>query len=173
MPNKMPRHKPMSPTLKTKQQHRRRRIAVAGMATLLITGAVIGIGKIWSGNSGKLDTSNGVSLLPQDTLGSISISTDPERWQQLTEFGIPVSRGVLEQQLAKFQTNFLTNYGYDYRRDIQPWIGKQILLGYLNNPGATPNNPYLAPKSSRSCRSPIEMLPNKSSHSTKPRSMPI
>ena len=78
-----------------------------------------------------------MNLLPQDTFFSVSISTDPERWQKFTEFGVPVSRGVFQQQIAKFQTDFLTYYGYDYQRDIQPWIGKQILLGYLDNPGAT------------------------------------
>ena len=102
----------------------------------------IGIGKLLPGSS-KLDTSNGVSLLPPDTLLSVSISTEPERWQKFTEFGIPTSRAVFEKQLTKFQTDFLTSYGYDYRRDIQPWIGKQILIGYLNNPGATPSQPAL------------------------------
>ena len=100
----------------------------------------IGIGKLLPGSS-KLDTSNGVNLLPSDTLLSISISTESERWQKFTEFGIPTSRAVFEKQLTKFQTDFLTSYGYDYRRDIQPWIGKQILIGYLNNPGATPSKP--------------------------------
>ncbi len=98
----------------------------------------IGIGKLLPGSS-KLDTSNGVNLLPPDTLLSVSISTEPERWQKFTEFGIPTSRAVFEKQLTKFQTDFLTSYGYDYRRDIQPWIGKQILIGYLNNPSATPS----------------------------------
>jgi Protein of unknown function (DUF3352) len=137
MPNKMPTHKQKLQNVTIQQKKRRRRIlAGTGAATLLAAGMALGIGKLWSGNSGKLDTSNGVSLLPQDTLMSVAISTDPERWQKFTEFGIPVSRGVLEQQLAKFQTDYLTHYGYDYQRDIQPWIGKQILLGYLNNPGA-------------------------------------
>jgi hypothetical protein len=137
MPNKMPTRKQKLHNVTIQQKKRRRRIvAGTGVATLLAAGMALGIGKLWLGNSGRLDTSNGVSLLPQDTLMSVAISTDPERWQKFTEFGIPVSRGVLEQQLAKFQTDYLTNYGYDYQRDIQPWIGKQILLGYLNNPGA-------------------------------------
>jgi hypothetical protein len=135
MPNKMPNRKLKSPTILTKRK-RARRIVAGGIAAILTVGLVAIGWKLVSGNSIKLDTSNGVSLLPQDTFVSISISTDPERWQKFAEFGIPTSRGVFEQQLAKFQTDYLTNYGYDYRRDIQPWIGKQILLGYLNNPGA-------------------------------------
>jgi hypothetical protein len=141
MPNKMPNQKSKSKlnTVTVKKQQRRRILAGTGAATLLVGLMAIGVMKLLPGNSGKLDTSNGVSLLPQDTFFSVSISTDPERWQKFSEFGIPTSRGVFEQQLAKFQTDFLTHYGYDYRRDIQPWIGKQILLGYLDNPAATPS----------------------------------
>jgi hypothetical protein len=138
MPNKMPTNKSKLPDRANIQHKKRRRriLAGTGVAALLATGMAIGIGKLWSGAGSKLDTSNGVSLLPQDTLVSIAVATDPERWQKFSEFGVPVSRGVLERQLAKLQTDFLGNYGYDYRRDIQPWIGKQILIGYLNNPGA-------------------------------------
>jgi hypothetical protein len=136
MPNKMPNQKSKPPAATKKQKQFRRIVAGAGAATLIVGLIVGGVWKLLSGNSSKLDTSNGVNLLPQDTFLSVSISTDPQRWQQFTQFGIPTSRGVLQQQLAKFQTDFLSDYGYDYQRDIQPWIGKQILLGYLNNPGA-------------------------------------
>ena len=121
----------------TVKQKQRQKLAKTGAATLLVGLMAIGGWKLLSGRSGTLDTSNGMNLLPQDTFFSVSISTDAERWQKFTEFGIPESRGVFQQQIAKFQTDFLTHYGYDYQRDIQPWIGKQILLGYLDNPGAT------------------------------------
>jgi len=135
MPNKMPNPKSK---LNTKTIKYRRRQVLVGTGVAMTVGLMaIGIG-ILRGSS-KLDTSNGVNLLPPDTLLSVSISTEPEQWQKFTEFGIPTSRAVFEKQLTKFQTDFLTSYGYDYRRDIQPWIGKQILIGYLNNPGATPS----------------------------------
>jgi Protein of unknown function (DUF3352) len=140
MPSKMPRTNAKTKTkLKTVtvQQKQRQKLAKTGAATLLVGLMAIGGWKLLSGRSGTLDTSNGMNLLPQDTFFSISISTDAERWQKFTEFGIPESRGIFQQQIAKFQTDFLTHYGYDYQRDIQPWIGKQILLGYLDNPGAS------------------------------------
>jgi hypothetical protein len=138
MQNKMPNRKP---TQKSKPPlaniHKRRRRIVVAVSAAAVFGGLVGAGwQLWPKNANKLDTSNGVSLLPQDTFLSVAISTEPERWQKFSEFGIPTSRGVFEQQLAKFQTDYLTNYGYDYRRDIQPWIGKQILIGYLNNPAA-------------------------------------
>ncbi len=138
MPSKMPNQKSQPAAVTVKQKHRRRRIvAVTGAATLVVGAAAIGVWKFFPHRSGQLDISSGINLLPQDTLISAAISTEPERWQKFKELGVPESRGVLEQQIAKVQTEFLTNYGYEYQRDIQPWIGKQILLGYLNNPAAT------------------------------------
>jgi Protein of unknown function (DUF3352) len=139
MPSKMPRttSKTKLKTVTVKQKKRQQALARTGVAAALIGLVAIGGWKLLMGRSGHLDTSNGMNLLPQDTFFSVSISTDPERWQKFTEFGVPLSRGVFQQQIAKFQTDFLTYYGYDYQRDIQPWIGKQILLGYLDNPGAT------------------------------------
>jgi Protein of unknown function (DUF3352) len=137
MPSKMPNQKSKLAPATVQQKQRRRLVAVTGAATLVVGVAAIGVWQLLPGKSGKLDISNGVNLLPQDTFLTATISTDPDRWQKLTEFGVPESRGVFEQQLTKIQTEFLTNYGYNYQRDIQPWIGKQILFGYLNNPAAT------------------------------------
>jgi Protein of unknown function (DUF3352) len=137
MPSKMPNQKSKLAPVSVQQKQRRQVVVGAGVATLVVGVMAIGIWKFFPGKSGKLDISNGVNLLPQDTLLSATISTDPERWQKFKEFGVPESRGVFEQQIAKIQTDFLTNYGYDYARDLQPWIGKQILFAYLNNPAAS------------------------------------
>lgn len=153
MPSKMPNQKSKLAPATVQQKQRRRLVAVTGAATLVVGAAAIGVWQLLPGKSGKLDISNGVNLLPQDTFLTATISTDPERWQKLTEFGVPESRGVFEQQLTKIQTEFLTNYGYDYQRDIQPWIGKQILFGYLNNPAALAEP--LAPRIDKSNRSKL------------------
>jgi Protein of unknown function (DUF3352) len=114
-----------------------RQILIGVGVTALVAGAAsFGISKFFGGKPANLDITNGVNLLPEDTLLSIAISTDAERWQKLREFGVPESRGVFEQKLTKLQTDFLTSYGYDYQRDIQPWVGKQILFAYLYDRGA-------------------------------------
>jgi hypothetical protein len=114
-----------------------RQILIGVGVTAVVAGAAgFGISKFFDGKPAKLDITNGVNLLPEDTLLSIAISTDVERWQKLREFGVPESRGVFEQKLTKLQTDFLTSYGYDYQRDIQPWVGKQILFAYLYDRGA-------------------------------------
>jgi hypothetical protein len=119
-----------------KKQNIRKILIGVAIGGLVAGAAAFGISKFMSGTPDTLDITNGVNLLPEDTLLSIAISTDTERWQKLREFGVPESRGVFEQKLTKLQTDFLTSYGYDYQRDIQPWLGKQILFGYLYDQGA-------------------------------------
>jgi Protein of unknown function (DUF3352) len=119
-----------------KKQNPRKILIGVGLTALVAGGVGFGLSKLLSGKPGNLDITNGVNLLPEDTLLSISISTDVERWQKLREFGVPESRGVFEQTLTKLQTDFLTSYGYDYQRDIQPWVGKQILFAYLYDRGS-------------------------------------
>jgi hypothetical protein len=127
---------PKSTTVMLKKQNHRQILIGVGVTALVAGAAGFGIWKFMGKTPGKLDITNGVNLLPEDTLVSIAISTDSERWQKLREFGIPESRGVFEQKLAQLQTEFLTSYGYDYQRDIQPWVGKQILFAYLYDRGA-------------------------------------
>jgi hypothetical protein len=130
---KMPNRK--SELVKVSQQ-RRKALLGAATATLIIGLGGVGAWHFLQGKPGNLDTSNGVNLLPADTLMSVAISTNPEQWQQFQEFGVPESRGVFTQQLSQLERDFLTNYGYEYQRDIQPWIGKQILIGYLSDRGS-------------------------------------
>jgi hypothetical protein len=129
---KMPSRK--SELVKVSKQ--RRNTLVGAGAVLLLGLAGWGAWQWWQGKPGTLDTNNGVKLLPQDTLLSVGISTNPEEWKKFREFGVPESRGIIEQKLAQLQTDFLTNYGYDYQRDIQPWIGRQVLISYLYAPGS-------------------------------------
>ncbi len=108
----------------------------AGVAALVAGIIGFGISKFLSGKPTALDVTNGVNLLPEETLVSMSVATDADRWQKFREFGVPESRGVFEEKLAKLQSDFSTSYGYDYQRDIQPWIGKQVLFAYLSDRGS-------------------------------------
>jgi hypothetical protein len=109
----------------------RQKLIGAGAAALALGGGIL----VWQlfPKTMTLDTSSGIYLLPPETWFSATVATDNERWQKFMEFGIPESRGVFLDTLGKLQTNFLSNYGYDYQRDIQPWIGKQILIGSIYN----------------------------------------
>lgn len=79
----------------------------------------------------------GAEVVPQDALMAISVTTDQGQWQKLREFGTPQSQAALDQNLTNARDRILTANGFDYDRDIKPWIGKEVTVAFLS-PQATP-----------------------------------
>ncbi len=82
----------------------------------------------------------GAALIPQDALVAASISTDQEQWQKLQEYGTAEGQAALAKQLQQLNDNLLTTNGYSYQQDIQPWVGKEVMIAYLSSqtPVSTP-----------------------------------
>ncbi len=81
----------------------------------------------------------GISIIPQDALITVSVSTEPRKWQQLREFGTPQTQAILDNYLVELRDRFVTDNGYNYQRDIQPWVGKEVTLAVVppqSSPGA-------------------------------------
>jgi hypothetical protein len=72
-------------------------------------------------------------LVPQDALLTASIATDEAQWQQLQTYGTPETQAAWQKQLQQWQDEMLAANGYDYERDIQPWVGETVLLAYTNS----------------------------------------
>jgi hypothetical protein len=117
---------------KVSHQQRQKLVKTAAAAGIAGVGLLL-VWQLWP-RTATLDTSSGIYLLPQDTWMSATVATDKERWVKFQELGIPESRGVFEDKIAKLHNDFFTSYGYDFYRDIQPWIGKQILFGWVGLP---------------------------------------
>ncbi len=94
------------------------------------------------GGAGALPV--GAEVVPQTALMAVSVTTEPGQWQKLREFGTTQSQTVLAQNLAQLRDRFLTANGYDYERDIQPWVGKEVTLAFLPAPLPTANTPATA-----------------------------
>lgn len=114
-----------------------------GAAVLLVGG---GASAYWllnqrGASSGELPI--GAEVIPQDALMTLSVSTDPGQWQQLREFGTPQSQAAFDKNLAQLRDRLLTANGYDYAKDIQPWIGKEASIALLSPQplSAAPNTP--------------------------------
>ncbi|MGB3204974.1 MAG: DUF3352 domain-containing protein [Crinalium sp.] len=82
----------------------------------------------------------GAELIPQDTLAAVAIATDQDKWQQLQQYGTPQTQAIFNKQLATWRDKFLTANGYNYQQDIKPWLGKQVMIGYLAS-GASATTP--------------------------------
>jgi len=107
---------------------------------LVLSGAAIavGVGAAFGSWLGRQQTPRvvaelpiGASVLPQNTLGTISVSTDLAQWQQLRQYGTVQTRSLLDGALVKWRDRLLTANGYDYGRDIQPWVGAEATLAFF------------------------------------------
>lgn len=126
-----------------------------GAAVLLIGGGAVAYWLLIQRKDSLGEVPMGAQLVPQDALVAASITTDAKQWEQLRTYGTPQTQAVLEQQLAMLRDNFLTVNGYSYQTDIQPWVGKEIMIAYL--PSSAPITPT-NPKTPAIAPSPLDQL---------------
>jgi hypothetical protein len=113
------------------------------LLTLLAAGLLIGAGSIayWFFSQRQISSRGlpvGASIIPQDALLTLSLTTDAQQWQKLQELGTKDTQAVINQNLLQLRDRFLTNNGYDFQKDIAPWVGNQVTLAILSPPTNTP-----------------------------------
>ncbi|MBV9388737.1 MAG: DUF3352 domain-containing protein [Chroococcidiopsidaceae cyanobacterium CP_BM_ER_R8_30] len=132
------------------------------LLTLSVTGLLIGGGIVayWvlsQRNSSPQALPMGANIIPQDALVTVSISTDPAKWEHLREFGTKATQAELDRELTQLREQFLTNNGYDYQEDVQPWVGQEVTLAVLPQPAPTPGT--VPPPPGTSQQSVMAVLP--------------
>ncbi|MBF2064646.1 MAG: DUF3352 domain-containing protein [Calothrix sp. C42_A2020_038] len=100
-------------------------------AGLLIGSGIAGYWLLTQGKPLSRDLPSGANVIPQDALFTISLTTDVGQWQRLRELGTSEVQAELDKYLVQFRERFLTKNGYDYQKDIQPWVGEQVTLAVL------------------------------------------
>ncbi len=73
----------------------------------------------------------GANIIPGDALFAVSLTTDPQQWQKLREFGTTETQAELDKNLVQLRDRFLTNNGYDFQKDIAPWVGNNVTIAIL------------------------------------------
>ncbi len=105
-------------------------IAVGTAGLLLVGGGVaywLLADKGWIGNSLPV----GTNVLPQETLASVSVSTNRSQWQQLQQFGTSETQLAFQRSLTDLQDRYLTRNGFNYEEDIRPWVGDEVTVAFL------------------------------------------
>jgi hypothetical protein len=104
----------------------------------------------------------GANIIPQDALFAVSLTTDPKQWQKLREFGTQETQAELDKNLVQLRDRLLTNNGYDYEKDIQPWVGDAVTIAMLAPPAASPApTPVATNANGSSGQSMVMVLPVK------------
>lgn len=109
---------------------------IAGSIALIAGGSVA----FWALTRSNLTPGSlpiGAAVIPQDSLLVLTVSTDPDQWQQLRNFGSPTSQAAFDQQIAQIRDRFLTSNRLNYERDIQPWVGSDASFVLLAPQGET------------------------------------
>jgi Protein of unknown function (DUF3352) len=115
--------------------------------TLSSAGLLIGAGcaayaLLTQGKPLSRDLPVGANIIPQDALFAVFLSTDTRQWDKLRSFGTKDTQAELDKNLVQLRDRFLTSNGYDFQKDIQPWVGEQVTVAVLapevNKPASKP-----------------------------------
>lgn len=113
----------------------------------------------------------GADVLPQHTAASFSFTSDAGQWRRLRQYGTAASQASFDRSLATWRDRLLVQSGFDYQRDVQPWVGEEITVAFLNPPDAEANGsaspsangkdvlPYRPPTGADFDRSAVMILP--------------
>ncbi|KAF3887440.1 MULTISPECIES: DUF3352 domain-containing protein [Nostocales] len=112
-------------------------------AGLLIVGGAAAYWLLTQGKPFSRDLLPGANIIPQDALFAVSFTTDSRQWKKLREFGTKETQVELDTNIQQLQERFLTSNGYDFQKDIRPWVGDQIAVAVL------------APEMSRATSKPV------------------
>ncbi|MEH2349299.1 MAG: DUF3352 domain-containing protein [Nostoc sp.] len=104
--------------------------------TLSAAGLLIGAGTLayWFLSQRQISSSDllvGANIIPGDALFAVSLTTDPQQWQKLRQFGTKETQAELDKNLVELRDRFLTNNGYDFQKDIAPWVGNDVTIAIL------------------------------------------
>ncbi|MEQ9235038.1 DUF3352 domain-containing protein [Coleofasciculus sp. E2-BRE-01] len=108
------------------------------LIVVLMSGSVIAYSLFVQHNLWLAKAPVGAKLVPQDTLITALVSTDSGKWRQLQRYGTPNTLAAFVRQLAQLEKNLLTDNGYNYEEDIQPWLGETVMIAYRGDSTSAP-----------------------------------
>ncbi len=76
-------------------------------------------------------------IVPDDALMATYITTDPQAWAKLEQFGTPEAQKLVGKSLQDFNKNVLDSSNLSYEKDLKPWVGG-VMIALLPQNAAKP-----------------------------------
>lgn len=73
----------------------------------------------------------GMQMVPQTALATVTLTTDELAWTKLRQFGTADTQQQLDDFLKGWKQRLLAANGYQFKRDVKPWIGDRVTLALL------------------------------------------
>jgi hypothetical protein len=107
---------------------------------------------------------SGADVLPENTAISLSVSTDAGQWRRLRQYGNSQSQGSFDHKLITWRDRLFYENGLDYQQHLQPWVGEEITVAFLNPDFADDADtqeilPYRLPNAAEYDRSAVMIMP--------------
>ena len=109
-------------------------ILITGTVTVFLV-TVLGWGWLVSQSSVKLLTGGvntfpqSVVFLPKQTPGMVSLLVNPEKLHGWREVTLPLTQRNRDRRAwQQWEQDLFHKIGFDYRRDIKPWLGEEITV---------------------------------------------
>ena len=106
-------------------------LLTVGTAVLLIGGGAIAYWGSERRSELSKDLPVGAKVIPQEVLMTVTFTTDEGQWRKLRQFGVPETQTDFDASLAGWRDRLLTDNGYNFKRDIQPWVGRRDYAGFF------------------------------------------
>ncbi|MBW4508450.1 MAG: DUF3352 domain-containing protein [Scytonematopsis contorta HA4267-MV1] len=142
-------------------------VLTLGTAGVLIGGGVAAYLFLSQGKPFSSYLPPGANIIPQDALFTVSLTTDSGQWEKLRSFGTKEAQAELDKNLVQLRERFLNSNGYDFQKDIQPWVGEQVTIAVLPeaitdvNSSQTPQKPATDTNTLPGMQSMVMVLPVK------------
>ncbi|NEU74496.1 DUF3352 domain-containing protein [Hassallia byssoidea VB512170] len=106
-------------------------------AAVIVTGSIAAYMYLkgpFGDSSGALASAK---IVPSTAFIATYVSTDPQAWAKLQQFGTPEAQKIVAKGLDSLNKDLLTESNISYEKDLKPWVGG-VMIAVLPS---TPANP--------------------------------
>jgi hypothetical protein len=123
---------------KTKENSSWGCLAIAGGLAAIAAGGAYFYYRVILGKA--LTPIDAAKLVPQEALMATYISTDPQNWLQLKQFGTPEAQAIINEAWQNFTPELPVEMNITYQEDINPWLGNVMFAILPTNVSGEPEN---------------------------------
>ncbi|MBD2563465.1 MULTISPECIES: DUF3352 domain-containing protein [Nostoc] len=103
-------------------------------AAVVVAGSIAAYMYFKVPSGGSSDALGSAKVVPSTALMATYISTDPQSWAKLQQFGTPEAQKLVAKGLEDFNKQMFSDSNVSYEKDIKPWAGGVMIAVLPPNP---------------------------------------
>lgn len=111
-------------------------------AAVIVTGSIAAYMYLKGPSGNSSDALASAKIVPSTAFIATYVSTDPQAWAKLQQFGTPEAQKIVAKNLDSLNKDLLTESNISYEKDLKPWVGGVMIAVLPSTPAnPTPNAP--------------------------------